>query len=497
MTVFATTLLALLALPAATTASSTASTSEAPVLLDFHASWCGPCQQMRSAIKRLVADGYPVKSVDVDRSQGLAARYGIREVPTFVVIDSAGRELARTSGLQPASELAALYGKAKTKLARAAEPAEDEPEPATAADEESDEPKRPQVARRGPDPWKTVVRIRIRGAHAEGVGSGTIVYSTPEEAIILTCAHIFHVDGVSQQYHPSRFPLAIAIDLFDGELHGLRPAMVHPVETVAGKAIDYDFGLDVGLIRIRPGRKLSSSPVVPAGWSPREGMPMTTVGCSEGHNATAWSTRVTNRSVRGLVGNNRYEATECAYAPKQGRSGGGLYTLDGYLAGVCDFAEPRGAHGLYASPRSIQKILDKNALTICYNPSSAPPEVLLASRGRGAAAAPKTKLRAQNSELPRGEVKRITMPAPELIGAAVPSEGSAPAGPSRAGWRSPTRVVSARQGANLGRPVETEIQMEPSARDEPLPDSPRREEPVVAPPSTTKSKGWKAVRVDP
>ena len=37
-----------------------------PLLLDFHASWCGPCQQMRPAIEQLIQKGYPVKSVDVD-----------------------------------------------------------------------------------------------------------------------------------------------------------------------------------------------------------------------------------------------------------------------------------------------------------------------------------------------------------------------------------------------------------------------------------------------
>jgi thiol-disulfide isomerase/thioredoxin len=482
---FATILLTLLALPGA--ASTRSSPSEAPVLLDFHASWCGPCQQTRGAIKRLVAEGYPVKSVDVDRAQGLAAKYGIREVPTFVVVDARGRELARASGLQPASELAALYGQARTKLAR---DEDDEPEPVESPAD--DEPKRTpaNTGRRAPDPWKTVVRIRIRGPHSEGVGSGTIVYSTPEESIVLTCAHIFHVDGASQQYHPSRFPLTIAVDLFDGELHGLRPAMVHPVETVAGKAVDYDFGMDVGLIRIRPGRKLPSSPVVPAGWTPREGMPMTTVGCSEGHNATAWSTKVTNRSVRGLVGNNRYEATECAYAPKQGRSGGGLYTLDGYVAGVCDFAEPRGGHGLYASPRSIQKILDKNALTICYNPASESPDVLLASRG-GRGATPKTKLRAQNSELPRPEVKRITMPAPELVGVATPPGEGAPS--TRAGWRSPGRAARSR---DVERPLETDMQMEPSPADGVAAESPRVEEKATSPPPVRSKGGWKAVRVE-
>src|SRR5207245_1260906 len=85
--------------------------------------------------------------------------------------------------------------------------------------------------------------------------------------------------------------------------------------------------------------------------------------CSEGHDATAWNTTIVSPSMHGLAGNPQYEAIECITAPKQGRSGGGLYTSDGYIAGVCDFAEPRGNHGLYATPTSIYSILDRTAST--------------------------------------------------------------------------------------------------------------------------------------
>ena len=68
-------------------------------------------------------------------------------------------------------------------------------------------------------------------------------------------------------------------------------------------------------------------------------------------------------------------------APKQGRSGGGLFTTDGYIAGVCNFAEPRGDHGLYATPRSIYSILDRNKLMALYEPVTRAKGALLADRG--------------------------------------------------------------------------------------------------------------------
>ena len=46
-----------------------------------------------------------------------------------------------------------------------------------------------------PKPWETVVRIRVISPRSTGFGSGTIIHSTPEESLILTCAHIFKLDG--------------------------------------------------------------------------------------------------------------------------------------------------------------------------------------------------------------------------------------------------------------------------------------------------------------
>jgi len=96
---------------------------------------------------------------------------------------------------------------------------------------------------------------------------------------------------------------------------------------------------------------------------------MLTVGCSEGQDATAWHTQIIKPRIQNfLSGRPAYEAIECWKAPKQGRSGGGLFTDNGYIAGVCDFAEPQGDHGLYATPRSIYHLLDRNKLMALYSP---------------------------------------------------------------------------------------------------------------------------------
>lgn len=74
------------------------------VMVDFWATWCGPCKMLAPTIEK-VAAAYEGKAlvakVDVDESQDLAARFGIMSVPT-VIFFKKGQEAARRVGVQPA-----------------------------------------------------------------------------------------------------------------------------------------------------------------------------------------------------------------------------------------------------------------------------------------------------------------------------------------------------------------------------------------------------------
>lgn len=372
------------------------------VLLDFYNDACGPCRSMMPTVNNLVQRGYRVSKVNTDRFPDWAQRFNITKIPCFVVIVD-GKEVARQVGVTSESRLENMIVQAggsprqfkqctppeasqcRTQVAESAwrgretklsvqeivagdyvfqddgtsgtrqnQIASMEPvQPASSigtnanatvmqvsADTSMTRPSAQQSIVPGNDSSEirdqvlsSTVRIQVNNVHgdmmAEGKGTGTIIDCRSGHALVLTCGHLF------REYQPGD---VIKVEIFTDK----------GILIVQGRYVNHDEERDLGLISLTVDRPIVTTPVAGREYRLQKGMPITTVGCNLGADPTVQSGVITNL--------NRFLGTpniEVSVVPVQGRSGGGLFSQDGKLLGVCVAANIEDQEGLFASYEAI------------------------------------------------------------------------------------------------------------------------------------------------
>lgn len=339
------------------------------VLLDFYSDTCGPCRQMDPVVQSLTVKGYPVRKVNVAHEPGLASRFGVTQIPCFVMVVD-GREVDRTVGTTNSGRLEQMLAAAQRPAAGAAAihlvnnersggasipiPAMKTNASFTAGPQEgtmaaplaSNRPERERpsdvVDRLGNDLIAATVRLRIEDSTGHSCGTGTIIDARQGEALVLTCGHIFR---------ESQGKGRIDVDLFGPT----------PAERIPGRLIHYDLDRDLGLLSIRIPGSVNVARVAPPGHPVGKGSRVISVGCNNGDMPTARASQITAQNK--FLGPENFTVSGL---PVQGRSGGGLFSTDGMIVGVCNAAVPTDNEGMYAALRSIHEVLDRAKLSQIY-----------------------------------------------------------------------------------------------------------------------------------
>jgi S1-C subfamily serine protease len=337
---------------------------------------------MIPTVGRLESSGYPVRKINITWDRAAAQYYRVSRVPTFVMLVD-GREVDRVVGAadfgrlerlcrmgrgpnsiqQPNQGWLASVGRSPGSVAIPPSPGSSLPESLTTGSVEA--AKASPMARPAPSAdgatqaWPdhsaasgrldaellaATVRLRIEDDNGRSCGTGTIIDARNGKALILTCGHVFR---------DSKGNGRIEVDLFG-------PA---GIERTAGSLLSYDEDRDLGLLLIETRLPLTVVRVAPPEYRVSPGDSVINVGCNNGEEPTVRHNRVT--SLDRFLGPPNVQV---GGLPVLGRSGGGLFSEEGLLVGVCNFADPQENEGTYAALESIHAELDRAELSFVYRP---------------------------------------------------------------------------------------------------------------------------------
>jgi S1-C subfamily serine protease len=333
---------------------------------------CGYCQQVAPLVREIAEMGYSVETVDASQYPDLVRdQLKVSQFPTFLmlshdqVIDrvvGGGNPITLKPRILYMFERATESHRKNNEIIQASfvTPSSAIPSPTSGNPTEKilqTGLKTGENTEKNPvtiSPWMTSsVKLRVDADNTHSWGTGTIIDTRKGEALILTCGHIFR---------DSQGKGKIEVHLF-GQ---------NSIVKVFGRCLRYDLEIDLALVVIVPPCPVRAIPIAPPQYRILPEQRVLSVGCDSGANPTVREHYVMSTDRVGTPRENvlPFHYIQVSGAPVSGRSGGGLFTEDGYLIGVCNTADPVQNDGHFVPPQIIRYVLQSMQLSEIYeNPS--------------------------------------------------------------------------------------------------------------------------------
>ena len=354
----------MVSLPAAIAAIALSGVGQT-VLLDFYGDYCPPCRAMQPTVQSLMDAGYPVQRINAEHSP-LAAQYGVTRWPCFIMLVN-GQEVDRVVGSTTYSRLEQMCKLGVAAPSPQASPAllaQNSPPAAPSAipppsalsapfDGWSNPPaanqavSAPAPAAAGVSDATLIaasVRLRVEDADGHSCGSGTIIDARGGEALILTCGHIFR---------DSKGKGKIEVDL----LGPAGAARAWPAGFVQRSRGERSRG------QCEAGPRSGGDPIARRFGHGSRGAARLPHPNGDARDKRRLQQRRVRRARHSYVTSlDKFVGApnvQVAGQPVEGRSGGGLFSSEGYVIGVCNAADPSDKEGLFAALGSIYAELDR------------------------------------------------------------------------------------------------------------------------------------------
>ncbi len=339
--------------------------------LFFGSSHCTACVGIKPRIDALREKGnWPITYIDADIDIQQAQKFQIQSLPTFILLLD-GKEFDRfVGGADPKiveEKILDLHARAIEFLKSASGPTLSPASPvstfAPAPSFSQNPPQNTQntqpippagAAPAAPKPKNRYIAasVRIRANDPTGLstGTGTIIDTRDGDALVLTCAHIFRDSQ-------GKGPVDLELFLDEG------------IVKTQGVCVDYDLENDIAFVKFTvPQNVVIRAIPLAAKDTLQNNQTLISVGCDGGADPTIRQHHVISLDRCSTPGNyrNPFNYIQVSGAPTQGRSGGGLFSADGCLVGVCNTGDPNSNDGHFVPLSVVRKQLDQLQLSVVY-----------------------------------------------------------------------------------------------------------------------------------